>query len=110
MGEILNAIESPLRSRGTIVTFSSNMEREIDPALLRPGRIDKIIRLPNATYNQVLRLFMFHFPSETKKASKFAKLAIRPQNKKKPSMAEIRGCLMHETVSDAFKSLNSLLN
>ena len=118
LGEILNAIESPLRKRKTILTFSSNMEKEIDSALLRPGRIDKIIRLPNATYEQVIRLFKFHFPSEHKKAGKFAKLAVGKQstegqtkntNKKQPSMAEIRGCLMYPTVTEAFNDMRKLV-
>jgi len=118
LGEILNAIDSPLRTRKTILTFSSNMENEIDPALLRPGRIDKIIRLPNATYEQVTRLFKFHFPSVPKSAGNFAKLAVGRQsldgqskntNKKQLSMAEIRGCLMYPTVTEAFNALRKLV-
>ena len=114
LGEILNAIESPMRQRKTILTFSSNMEREIDTALLRPGRIDKIIRLPNATYDQVKDLFMFHFKKQTERnkdsACSFAKIATNISNLKQPSMAEIRGCLMYPTIKESFKALCILVN
>lgn len=104
LGEILNAIESPLRKPKTIITFSSNMEKDIDRALLRPGRIDKIIRLPNATFDQVVKLFKFHYPLESiVDANKFA--CIATDNTKKPSMAEIRGCLMYQNVKESFDAI-----
>ncbi len=104
LGEILNAIESPLRKQKTIITFSSNMEKDIDPALLRPGRIDKIVRLPNATYEQVVKLFKFHYPLESIiDAKKFALIATNTI--KKPSMAEIRGCLMYQNVKESFNAI-----
>lgn len=108
LGEILNAIESPMRQRKTILTFSSNMENEIDSALLRPGRIDKIFHLPNASYEQVKQLFMFHYKDKGNEniANSFAKIATAETNSKQPSMAEIRGCLMYPTIKEAFKSLN----
>jgi chaperone BCS1 len=109
LGEILNAIESPLRKRKTIFTFSSNMKDNIDPALLRPGRIDTIFELNDATYGQVVEIFEFYFNNEHSKAKKFAKIATDSTNKKTPSMAEISGCLMNQTTKEAFKALNVLV-
>ncbi len=55
-------------------------------------------------------VFEFHFPGETKSAKKFAKIATGTTTKKQPNMAEIRGCLMHPTVNEAFKFLKILVN
>lgn len=108
LGEILNAIESPLRKRKTIFTFSSNMQSEIDPALLRPGRIDKIIHLPDATFYQIKRFFLFHFPGEKELSSRFAKMALESKNKL--SMAEIRGLLMYRDPERPFQELKRKLS
>lgn len=40
LSEILNAIDGISDSRGRIIIFSTNKKDNLDPALLRPGRID----------------------------------------------------------------------
>jgi hypothetical protein len=100
LGELLNGFESLLRKEKTIIVITSNKEKKLDPALLRPGRIDKIFRLKNTTPYQTKKLFEFHYPGMD--ATNFVKIA----SNKKLSVAQIRGCLIEGTVKKAIQQLN----
>src|SRR5690606_31944655 len=53
---LLNAIDGVASPDGTIIFITTNHIDKIDPALLRPGRIDKIIHYTFATRDQIFEL------------------------------------------------------
>jgi chaperone BCS1 len=44
--------------------MSANHPERLDPALLRPGRVDKVIRFGRASFNTVDRIVGQYFPGE----------------------------------------------
>ena len=58
---LLNALDGVGAQEGRIVVLTTNHREALDPALIRPGRIDVEIRLGNATRAQLRSLFLrFH--------------------------------------------------
>lgn len=59
---ILNAINGALMSnKSRILVFTSNHPEHLDPALLRPGRIDRIFNIDTMCVDQAIELFrLFH--------------------------------------------------
>ncbi len=59
---LLNALDGVAAQEGRIVVLTTNHREKLDPALIRPGRIDVAVELGNATRDQVRRLFLRFFP------------------------------------------------
>ncbi len=59
---LLNALDGVAAQEGRIVVLTTNHRERLDPALIRPGRIDVAVELGNATADQVRRLFLRFFP------------------------------------------------
>lgn len=58
---VLNALDGILAPEGRIIFMTSNHPEKLDPALVRPGRIDLQLELPNAGQAQLRNLFTrFH--------------------------------------------------
>lgn len=53
----LNTIDGVRSQEGRMVIMTTNHKEKLDPALLRPGRIDLSIKLNYATKFQVQKLF-----------------------------------------------------
>jgi len=53
---ILNALDGITRSAGRLVIMTSNHPEKLDPALIRPGRVDLQVHLPAATNEQALNM------------------------------------------------------
>lgn len=62
---LLNAIDGPASHEGRILVCTSNSPDSLDPALVRPGRIDKKILFGNATAEVTERLFAHIFEDST---------------------------------------------
>lgn len=60
----LNAIDGVTGSEGRLLIMTTNHPEKLDDALLRPGRIDRKIKLDNATPEQARRLFLRFFGDE----------------------------------------------
>lgn len=56
LGEMLNALDGIVAMHGAIVIMTTNHREKLDPALLRPGRIDYEIEFTHATPDQVAEL------------------------------------------------------
>jgi mitochondrial chaperone BCS1 len=61
---LLNAIDGVAAQEGRLVVLTTNHRDKLDPALIRPGRIDKQIELGNATAEQAKALFLRFFPND----------------------------------------------
>lgn len=53
----LNALDGVASQEGNIVLMSTNHIEKLDPALIRPGRIDRIIEVNNFHIEEVLKMF-----------------------------------------------------
>lgn len=67
---LLNAIDGVASKEGRVLIMTTNHADRIDPALIRPGRVDKMVKFGLANREMVLRLFRFIYmplPSKTEK-------------------------------------------
>lgn len=55
---LLNSLDGVASSESRIVFMTTNHVERLDPALIRPGRVDYIEELGDAEYDQVIKLFM----------------------------------------------------
>ncbi len=87
---LLNAIDGVISSEGRILFMTTNHKETLDPALIRPGRIDLDLFIGNASKDQARRLFLQFFPQAETLADNFAqKVASRNL-----SMAQLQGHLL----------------
>lgn len=88
---LLNAIDGVASSDDRILFITTNHPEKLDPALVRPGRIDMSVKLDNASQDQARRLFKrFHPQASEELATQFA-AAIPPGLL---SMAALQGHLL----------------
>ncbi|KAI8086045.1 P-loop containing nucleoside triphosphate hydrolase protein [Halteromyces radiatus] len=59
---LLNAIDGVSAQEGRILCMTTNHPEKLDPALIRPGRIDVKIHFGNATKQQAEELFIKFYP------------------------------------------------
>jgi chaperone BCS1 len=62
---LLNALDGVRSQEGRILIMTTNHKDKLDPALLRPGRADRLIELGNAKESQLKDLFKKFFPDST---------------------------------------------
>ena len=70
----LNALDGIHSKDGLIVFMSTNHLDRLDPALLRPGRIDCKVYLGDASAYQIKKMFLRFFPGSESNANAFADL------------------------------------
>ncbi|CAM9298031.1 unnamed protein product, partial [Scytosiphon promiscuus] len=61
---LLNALDGVVDTPGRLVVFTTNVIECLDPALIRPGRIDKPILLGYMKYEAALQMTKHFFPEE----------------------------------------------
>lgn len=90
---MLNALDGVASSDGRIVFMTTNYIERLDPALIRPGRVDIKQFVGHATDYQARRMFLRFFPESNEKlASEFVqRLMIINKN---VSSAQIQGFFM----------------
>lgn len=64
---ILNLLDGLIENYSRIVIITSNHYNKLDPALIRPGRIDIEINLENATVNQINNFYKYYYDSNIPK-------------------------------------------
>ena len=69
---LLNALDGVFTAEGRIIFMTTNHREKLDPALIRPGRIDYEVYVGNATANQLERMFLKFFPRELQASKEFA--------------------------------------
>ncbi len=68
---LLNALDGVASSEGRIIVMTTNHIELLDPALIRPGRVDVKLAFENATSEQAGRLFERFFPQHVHRAAVF---------------------------------------
>ncbi|KAJ4288308.1 hypothetical protein N0V88_007346 [Collariella sp. IMI 366227] len=61
LSDILNALDGVSAQEGRLLMMTTNHLNHLDPALIRAGRVDKKIPLPNADKDMIFRLFCVIF-------------------------------------------------
>lgn len=70
---LLNALDGVASRPGTIVFLTTNHPEKLDPALVRPGRVDYQVAFGYATPGQIARIFLrFHPDATAPRATAFA--------------------------------------
>lgn len=69
---LLNALDGVAAQEGRIVFLTTNHLDRLDRALIRPGRIDLVIELGNATREQLRAIFLRFYPELTTLAAQLA--------------------------------------
>jgi chaperone BCS1 len=107
MSTLLNLLDGVNASEGRLVFMTTNHPEKLDPALIRPGRIDLHIELPDATPYQIAQLYKRFYP-ESRNADDFAARVV----KYKPSMARLQGYFLEHrnSVKRARANIKELAN
>lgn len=61
---ILNLLDGVLETPGRILIMTSNHPELLDPALIRPGRIDVNLTVGNCTRNMIIDMFKFFYDDD----------------------------------------------
>ncbi|WP_406699375.1 AAA family ATPase [Singulisphaera sp. Ch08] len=72
---LLNALDGVSSREGRILFLTTNHPERLDPALIRPGRIDRSFHLGNTTPEQARRLFAWFYNEEGNQNAEIARLA-----------------------------------
>ena len=70
---LLNALDGVASQEGRIFIMTTNHIEKLDPALIRPGRVDVQVKLNNASKKQTKEIFLRFFPDEIDLALRFQK-------------------------------------
>lgn len=61
---LLNTLDGVSSREGRILFMTTNHLERLDPALIRPGRVDRILYLAHATTDQARRLFLWFYAGQ----------------------------------------------
>jgi chaperone BCS1 len=64
MSGLLNALDGVSSREGRILFMTTNHPERLDPALVRPGRVDRSFHLGNTTRDQAQRLFQWFYSGD----------------------------------------------
>jgi chaperone BCS1 len=71
LSAILNTLDGPAHRDGMISIMTTNFVDRLDTALIRPGRVDKIMHFDYATKNQITKMFLRFRPDKEHELPKF---------------------------------------
>jgi DNA polymerase III delta prime subunit len=98
---LLNAIDGLVSQEGRIVIMTTNYPERLDPAILRPGRVDRVCEFGLSSKNQAQRLFLKFHPERNDLADKFTSQF----EEKRYSMAQLQAYFIH-TMNDPHEAAN----
>ena len=68
---LLNAIDGVASHEGRVLVMTTNHVEKLDPALIRPGRVDMKVEFSLASQNQVRQLFVRMYSPDSEDSSQF---------------------------------------
>ena len=71
---LLNTLDGIAHKEKQITFLTTNFKSKLDKALIRPGRIDKIVKFTYATLSQIEMMYNKFFPKKKKEWKEFKKL------------------------------------
>lgn len=69
---LLNMLDGVLTPDGIMVVLTTNRPQVLDPALVRPGRVDRKVEFGFATRKQITESYTWFYPGNPEKAETFA--------------------------------------
>lgn len=99
---VLNVLDGVVDSPGRIVIMTSNHPEKLDPALIRPGRINKQLYLGAMSAHQAARMAAHHYPGAGEEA--LAALERAVPGDLVPARLEAL-CAEHEELDDLISAL-----
>jgi hypothetical protein len=100
---ILNALDGIVDSPGRIVVMTSNHPDRLDPALVRPGRVNMRVRLSHIQPEQALQMVRRYFGEDVSPKAGFEWFSDNPMS---PARLESL-CVHHDTVEELMDSLRN---
>jgi SpoVK/Ycf46/Vps4 family AAA+-type ATPase len=88
LGDVLNILDGVDTKEGLVVILTTNNLDKLDPALIRRGRVDRIVEFGPASHYQARTIFLRFFPGEEEAADEFATNVC--SDPKRPVMADIQ--------------------
>lgn len=106
---LLNALDGVASGESRIIFMTTNHIEKLDPALIRPGRVDMIAELGDAEREQVEEL-MVRFYRTTMREIRIKQAEISPNTLEasKPLLAAAAGSTDHASVLESYKSLEAV--
>ena len=98
---ILNVLDGMARKNGLITFLTTNYRNRLDPALIRPSRIDYIMTFKKITPEQIKSMFNRFFPDDRDKYEKFFS---------KVEFLEFRTCVLQQFFMEVRFNNVSLFN
>jgi chaperone BCS1 len=104
---LLNVLDGVVDTPGRLLILTSNHPEKLDPALIRPGRVDRLIHLGYLKAEQACQMLAHYFGEEISKAQRQRVeeiLAESADAKVTPAVLECM-CARHETVDELLTDL-----
>jgi mitochondrial chaperone BCS1 len=108
---LLNALDGVASAEERIIFMTTNHLDRLDPALIRPGRVDLLEKIDDASPAQVKRLFVRFYGDEAdaQTADKLEEIVRdEMQRGRRASMASIQGHFIRSKPKEAVESCQSL--
>lgn len=108
---LLNALDGVASAEECITFMTTNHPERLDPALLRPGRIDFKVMIDNATEHQVKKMFLRFYEDEFDLCDQFLE-NYRQLDMKNISTAQLQGLFVYNKRNplNAIKMIDTLKN
>lgn len=106
-GGLLNALDGVASTEGRIVFMTTNYMDKLDPAMVRPGRVDMKIHVDYPDDEQLALMFARFYPDASQELKTEFVQEIRSLGTKKVSMAAVQGLFMFnkENAKEAVDSI-----
>ena len=91
---LLNALDGVAATERRIIFMTTNHIERLDPALIRPGRVDVKVYLGDASRDQILKMYQRFYKDATESAYSADKFADLIATRSPVSMASLQGHFM----------------
>lgn len=102
LSELLNIFDGIEESNGRIIIMTSNKPQDLDPALIRPGRIDIKIHFKNASFGDFKKIINHYYDKDYQYPDE---LMIKVDNKYSPAEI-INICRSYIKIEDCLEKFN----
>jgi len=110
---LLNALDGVGSSNGQIIILTTNLRDQLDPALIRSGRVDVQIEFTNAKPEQMERMWASFYPDAAEMSTEFSSKLLETLSGEELSTASLQHFfVMHRSVTprEALESLKWILD
>jgi len=93
---LLNALDGAAAQEGSLIFMTTNHKEKLDPALIRPGRVDRKVYIGLASLKQIRKMFLyFYFREKEHLGEELADAFVAKLPDETLPMARIQGFLLN---------------